>query len=158
MLLKMLFAALMFVGVLLTFIPALPSLVIVYGLGILYGLIKGWSHLGTSYVIVGGVLIAISFVAEYYLKAWGAKKFGGSRWGSVGAVVGGIIGAFFFPVGLILGPFLGAFLLELAFGGKTAEEAVRVGWGSVLGVLGGVVGNFAIGLILFVWFLFTASS
>jgi uncharacterized protein YqgC (DUF456 family) len=155
--LKLLFLALMFVFVLLTFVPALPSLVVVYGLGVLYGLIKGWHAVGTSFLVVGGILLALSFVGEYYLKAWGAKRFGGTKAGAWGAVIGGIVGAFFFPIGLIAGPFLGAFLAEIVFSGMATEQAVRVGWGSVIGVITGVVGNFVLGLIMFVWFLFSAS-
>lgn len=150
---KWLFALLMLGGVALTLIPNLPGVAITYGLSVLYGLLAGWDHVRTSYLVGGLLLVVLSTVAEQYLKAWGARRFGGSRWGSWGAVIGGLVGAFFLPLGLVIGPFLGAFLGEALFGGRDMRQAARVGLGGVIGVLGGMAGNIVVALALWIGFL-----
>jgi uncharacterized protein YqgC (DUF456 family) len=53
-------------------------------------------------------------IIDNFLPAWMTKRFGGSRMAVIGSVVGLIIGMIFFPpIGLILGPFLGALAGEL---------------------------------------------
>ena len=55
-----------------------------------------------------------------------------------GCLAGTLVGVFFFPWGLVLGPFGGAFLGELV-AGKTTADAVRGGVGALLGFLVSVV-------------------
>jgi hypothetical protein len=45
-----------------------------------------------------------------------------------------VIGFFFAPWGIVVGPFLGALVAEL-IGGKRSEEALRAAWGSFVGFL-----------------------
>ena len=66
----------------------------------------------------------------------GAKKFDCSRAGTWGCFIGTIVGVFFFPIGLVAGPFGGAFIGEL-ISGKTARAALRGGIGALLGFLAG---------------------
>ena len=69
------------------------------------------------------VAVAIS-VADYVMPVIGTKKFGGTKWGNWGCVIGSIIGLFFPPVGIILGPFIGATVGEL-IGGKQFSAALK---------------------------------
>jgi hypothetical protein len=77
-------------------------------------------------------------VLDYIVPVWGTKKFGGSRYGTIGAAIGLVIGLFFAPLGLILGPFLGAVAGEL-IAGKDNRSSLRAGFGSLIGFLSGVV-------------------
>ena len=83
----------------------------------------------------------------------GAKWFGGTRWGAGGAFVGGIVGLFFMPVGLIAGPLIGAFLFEKAFARQEMKPAVSSGIGSAVGTLAGMGMKIVIGLAMVAWFL-----
>ncbi len=76
-------------------------------------------------------------VLDYVVPVWGTKKWGGSRAGMIGATAGLIVGLFLGPLGIVLGPFAGAFLGELVTG-KKERDALRAGWGSFLGFLLGV--------------------
>lgn len=91
----------------------------------------------TAWLVVAGVVMAIATVLDYVVPAYGAKKFDCSRWGVIGCTVGTIVGMFFFPLGIILGPFLGAFLVELVVRRKFGA-ALKGGLGAFLGFLSGV--------------------
>ena len=86
------------------------------------------------------VAVAIS-VADYVMPVIGTKKFGGTKWGNWGCVIGSIIGLFFPPVGIILGPFIGATVGEL-IGGKQFSSALKAGFGSFLGFFIGTLLKF----------------
>jgi uncharacterized protein len=91
-------------------------------------------------------------VFEIMSGSLGAKWFGGSKWGAWGAFVGGVVGLFFFPIGLLLGPLLGAVGFEMTFGKKRADESMVSGVGSVIGTLAGMVFKLVIGLVMIGWF------
>jgi uncharacterized protein YqgC (DUF456 family) len=83
------------------------------------------------------LLTISSLVLDYFASLYGAKKFGATWRGVLGAFVGGIVGIFFSLPGIIVGPFLGALLFEL-MGGHEFDKASRAGFGAFLGVFAGV--------------------
>lgn len=86
-----------------------------------------------SVLIVLGFLALIAAVLDYIIPAIGAKRYGASRWGVTGSILGMFIGIFFFPpLGILIGSFLGAFLFEL-FSGKDRRAAFRAGKGVLIG-------------------------
>ena len=62
-----------------------------------------------------------------------------SRWGIAGVFIGGILGMFFVPFGLILGPLIGGISFELIFAKKQLHPAAKSAWGSLLGTGVGLV-------------------
>jgi len=98
------------------------------------------------------LLLAASQAFEFFSGAAGAKWFGGTRWGSAGALIGGIVGMFFMPFGLVLGPLIGAIVCELAFAKKEVKPAAVSGVGSVAGVAAGLVVKLAVGVTMTMWF------
>ena len=75
---------------------------------------------------------------DYFVPMLGSKYSGGSSLGTRARLIGTIVGLFFMPWGIILGPFLGAFAGELMGGSKT-DQALKSGLGSLLGFLLGTV-------------------
>ncbi len=87
-------------------------------------------------------------VLDYIIPALGTKKFGGSKYGVWGAMIGLIVGLITpLPFGVILGPFLGALIGELIKQQKS-DVAIRAAMGSLVGFL------FSVGLKLAVTLYF----
>lgn len=135
--------------------PILPGHLILFFAAVAHRLMLGREGSGVEWwtFVVLGVLMAISQAFEFAAGAAGAKWFGGTRWGAGGAFVGGIVGLFFMPVGLIAGPLIGAFLFEKAFAKQEMKPAVSSGIGSAVGTLAGMGMKIVIGLAMVVWFL-----
>ena len=118
-------------------LPALPGPPLAYG-GMLLLHFTDRVQFTATELIVWLVLVVIVQVLDYVVPMLGAKYSGGSRWGERGCLVGTILGLFFMPWGIILGPFLGAVVGEL-LGGRETGEALKSGLGSLLGFLLGTV-------------------
>ncbi|MDR1723077.1 MAG: DUF456 domain-containing protein [Tannerella sp.] len=91
-------------------------------------------------LVVWGILVVMTLLADYMLPVLGVKRWNGSKWGNIGCVIGTVIGIFFFsPWGIIIGPFTGAFLGELLLAKKESKDALKAGFGAFLGFLLGTV-------------------
>lgn len=92
-------------------------------------------------VFIGLLLMALASIAlDHFASLYGAKKFGATWRGVLGAFVGGVIGIFFSLPGIIVGPFVGAMVFEL-LGGHELDKASRAGLGATLGMFAGVIGK-----------------
>lgn len=117
-------------------VPVLPGVPIAFAALLLLvwlGYPVGWAA-----IALAGVLTLAVVILDYVIPALGVKWAGGSSYGKWGCVVGTLVGMFFFPVGLILGPFLGALVGEL-FGNRTLDVAMKSAVGSLVGFLIGTV-------------------
>ena len=92
---------------------------------------------------------------EFVSGSIGAKWYGATRWGAIGAILGGVAGLFLGLPGLFFGPVVGVMVFEL-LGGKGLLPATRSTWGTLLGTTAGVIAQFAIGLVMIVWFVAAA--
>ena len=83
----------------------------------------------------------------------GVKKLGGTRSGQIGTTVGLIFALVILgPIGIIIGPFLGALLGEMT-NNKSFSESLKPAFGSFIGVIAGSVIKFLISLsFLFFYF------
>ena len=135
-------------------LPFLPGHLFLFLAAVAHRLMLGAEASGLvwwSFVILG-LMMALSQALEFFSGAAGAKWFGGSRWGALGALAGGLVGMFFIPFGLLLGPLIGAMLGEVALARRTARPALVSGVGSVAGTLAGMAIKLAIGGAMVFWF------
>jgi uncharacterized protein len=145
---------LMLVGLAGCVLPVLPGHLIILTGAVGYRLMKGaeagigWWGFG---VLIG--LMVFSQAFEILSGSLGSRWFGGSRWGAVGALVGSLVGLFFLPFGLLVGPLAGAFGFEMLFAKKKTGASAASGVGSVVGTLVGMGSKVVVGLLMVAWFL-----
>ena len=118
-------------------LPALPGPPIAY-VGLLLLHMTDKVQFSTSELLVWLLIVVVVQILDYFVPMLGTKYSNGSKWGSWGAFVGSIVGIFFLPWGIILGPFLGAMIGEL-MGNRSLDQALKSGIGSLLGFLFGTV-------------------
>lgn len=125
-----------------SFLPGLPGppLILVAAVG--HRLYFGDASAGNLVLGALGFLMLLSLGLDYVATLVGAKKLGATWKGVVGAAVGAVVGLFFFPIGILVGPFVGALLFEL-LGGRDLKAAGQAGAGAFLGLLAGTVGRIA---------------
>ena len=116
----------MLIGLVGSILPVLPGTPIVLATAIGHRLYFGAASINNAVLIALVVLTVVSLLFDFLATALGAKRFGATWRGAVGAVIGGVIGLFFSLPGIILGPFLGAMLFEL-LGGKEFKIAAKAG-------------------------------
>ena len=122
-------------GILGCIIPIIPGPPLCY-VALLLLQITGFADFSVSFLVIAAIVTAIVTIADYILPVWGTRKWGGSRAGTIGSVMGLLVGLFFAPVGIFAGPFLGAIVGELITG-RNADSALRSGCGSFFGFLFG---------------------
>nr|WP_320000286.1 DUF456 domain-containing protein [uncultured Draconibacterium sp.] len=125
-------------GVLGCVLPIIPGPPLSY-IGLLLLHFTERYQFSSKFLIIWAAITVVVYVLDYLIPAWGTKKFGGSKRGVFGSIIGLVIGMFFFPpFGIIIGPFIGAVVGELTIG-KDSGDALKSGFGSFLGFLAGTL-------------------
>lgn len=141
----------MAVGVMGCVMPAIPGTPLIFAAAVAHRLVVGPSGAQGWVLAVLGALAILSIAGEYAASFLGAKTLGATRRGMIGAVVGGLVGLFFGPVGILLGPFAGAFSLEW-LGGRAWRDSAKAGAGATLGLLVGAGGKVACAVAMILLF------
>jgi uncharacterized protein len=127
-------AILIIAGILGSVLPFLPGPPLSYA-GLLLLHFTERYQFSTRFLIIWAIVTAVTYLIDYVIPIWGTKRFGGSRQGIWGSIIGLVAGIFFFPpFGIIIGPFAGAVIGEL-IAGKNSSAAFRAGMGSFIGFL-----------------------
>ena len=124
-------------GIVGCFLPMLPGPPLAYA-GLLLMHFTTEIEFSTTFLIVALLLVIVLQVLDYITPILGNKYSGGTSYGNRGCVAGTILGLFFMPWGIIVGPFAGAVIGEL-LGGRELPKALKAGLGTFFGVVLGVV-------------------
>jgi uncharacterized protein YqgC (DUF456 family) len=143
----------MLVGLVGTVVPLIPGSVLILCGAVLNHFTLHTIGWGTLVALT--ILMLIAQALDIVSGSLGAKWFGATRWGAIGALAGGIIGLFFGLPGIFIGPLLGALVGEL-LGGKGLLPAGRSTWGTLLGTTAGILGKVGIGFTMIAWFIVAA--
>jgi uncharacterized protein YqgC (DUF456 family) len=133
--------------------PVLPGIPLMFAGMLLAAWIDDFTRIGPWSLGVLGVLTLVTLVIDFAAGSLGAKRAGASPRAVTGAAVGTVVGIFFGLPGLILGPFVGAVVGELAGAGGPGR-ALRVGIASWLGFVFGTVLKVAIAFAMLGVFAF----
>lgn len=132
-------------------IPALPGPPIGYfALAVLSFHSDVARHPSSKVLIWYGIAVLIVTILDYYLPVWGTKKFGGTKAGKNGSIIGLILAIFFPVIGpltILVGPFVGAVVGELLVG-QSQKTAWRSGLGSFLGFVSGTILKLGVVLVM----------
>jgi uncharacterized protein YqgC (DUF456 family) len=146
------------VGLIGTVLPVLPGTTFILAGAVIHRVMLGpEKSIGWRSIVVLTLLTLATYALDFLSGYVGAKYFGATRWGMIGAVLGALIGIFFGIIGLFVGPVVGAIAGEF-LAGKRMIDAGRAGWGSLMGNLGGMIAKLVIGLVMITIFLMTVPS
>jgi len=143
---------LLILGIAGSFVPVLPGPPLSY-ISLLLLQFTSYHPFTARFLVIWALVTAAVFVLDYVVPAYGTKVFGGTKKGQWGALIGVFIGIFFFPpIGLIVGPFLGALVGEM-LAGKQSGEAFKAAIGSFIGFLAGTFMKLALSLVFVYYFI-----
>ncbi len=147
---------LLLVGLIGSVIPFLPGPFLIFAAGVVHTFLRPESAMSFWGIVILSLLLVIAYVIDFAAGMMGARWFGASRWGIAGVFIGGIVGMFFGPFGLILGPLVGGIACELIFAKKQLHPAAKSAWGSLLGAGVGLVVRVIVSLAMIATFLLDA--
>ncbi len=136
-----------------TFLPFLPGPPLIFLSALLYHYFIGFVHPPVRTLLPLGILTLLAMSVEWFLPLMGAKKWGSSRGGLIGAGIGFLVFTFLFPpFGGIPGVFLGALLGELLVKRKL-KPSLHAGMGAVIGYGGGIILKLLFSLLMLYFLL-----
>jgi uncharacterized protein YqgC (DUF456 family) len=105
--------------------------------------------------LVGWAVVTIIVTGlDYVIPIYGTRKFGGTKYGMWGCMIGLIVGLWMGPLGILIGPFVGAFLGEL-LANSSSDQALRAAYGSFIGFLLGTLLKL-VACFVMVWYFIQA--
>ncbi len=155
-----------FIGIIGAVLPVIPGPIVAYVALLLLQLTTLSSKYSASpyneeFLIIMGLISAGVTVLDYVVPVYGTKKFGGSKAGVRGSMIGLVVGIIILPMlgivigpfgvfGIILGPFAGAYIGE-SMTGKESNAAFKAAFGSFIGFLAGTFMKLVYGIICAVY-------
>lgn len=129
----------MIVAIVGVFVPVIPGVPLAW-LGLfIYAIGTSFERISIATIVVFFILTVLILVIDFLAPMLGAKKYKASIYGILGAVIGLIVGIIFFSFwGIIVGPFVGAFSLEL-IAKRQPKGAFKVAVGTFVGFIAGIL-------------------
>jgi uncharacterized protein YqgC (DUF456 family) len=114
-------------------LPLLPGPPVAYA-GLLIQQLRDPNPFTTQFLLIWLGIVLISLVLDYVIPIWGTKKFGGTKYGVWGCTLGFLAAFWMGPWGVIIGPFVGAFVGEM-IAGQDSHKSLKAATGSFVGFL-----------------------
>ncbi|MEE9270772.1 MAG: DUF456 domain-containing protein [Candidatus Krumholzibacteria bacterium] len=148
--------------VLLSTAVGIPGNWILVGVALIVALISKFAAMTWPYLLLCVGLAVVGEVIEAVLGAVIVARRGGSKWGVIGSIAGGLAGVLLGapvvpPLGSVIfgfaGAFTGAVLGELARD-RQVEPALRIGFWSLVGKAASVAAKLSMGCVI-LWIIVT---
>lgn len=143
-----------------SFLPVLPGTLLSW-LGLVIFKYTSFADYGWSTLIVLGIIVLAFQAVNYVLPAYSSKKFGGSRYGVIGASIGLLVGIIFAPFGLvsiIIAPFLGAFIGEFLLNKSNTKASFKAAFATFVGFMISTGIGMLLSLIFLVYVMWQLST
>ncbi len=128
-------------------LPAVPGSALLVVGAVLVAWAEGFTRV-SGWTVAACVLVGIAiWIIDLLAGVLGAKAFGASGWAVAGAGIGLLVGLFFGLPGIILGPAVGAIVLEYARD-PNFERAMKAGVGAFLGFVLGTAVKVSLAFVL----------
>ena len=140
-------------GIIGCFLPVIPGPPFGYVSLLLLQLTSDPPFSGEFLLWTGAATVGITLL-DYFIPPLATKKFGGSRFGVVGSILGILVGLIILPPwGILIFPFVGAYIGEIVFGSEHVV-AKKAAFGAALGLLSGMLLKLSFTFVL-AYFFFT---
>jgi len=141
----------MLIGIIGCLLPLLPGPPISY-VGLLLLQLRSDPPYTSEFMWCWASIVLLLFILDYLIPIYGTKRFGGTKYGLWGCMVGLIAGFWFGPVGIVAGPFFGALLGEW-IGRRNSNQAMKAAIGSFVGFLLGTVIKLVASVVMLYYFI-----
>lgn len=128
---------LMLAGIAGSVLPMLPGPPLCY-IALLIQQFRPEKPFSLTFLLVWGFVVGLVVVLDYLVPIYGTKKFGGTKYGVWGCGIGLLAALWLGPLGIVLGPLLGAFLGEY-LANNDPKVATRAAIGSFAGFAFGTI-------------------
>jgi len=118
-------------------LPLLPGPPIAYG-GLVLQQLRDPSPFEGRFLLIWCGIVIVTMILDYVIPVEGTKRFGGTKYGVWGCAIGFLAAFWMGPLGVVIGPFVGAFIGEL-IANQSSANALKAAFGSFVGFL---VGSF----------------
>jgi len=141
------------VGLIGCVLPVIPGPPLSFLALLILSYAKNWEPFSLTFLVIMAVLTVAVSILDYVIPAGGAKKYGASKIGIWGSLIGMPLGLFFFPPwGILLGGIAGALIGEL-IAGKEGKKALQASWGIFVGYMVSVGLKLAFSAVLFFFYV-----
>lgn len=141
---------LMVVGILGCLLPLLPGPPLAFA-ALLIQQLRTDAPFTSKFLWIWAAITIVVTALDYIIPVYGTRKYGGSKYGIWGCAIGLIAGIWMGPLGIIIGPFVGAFIGEM-MAKNNSENALKAAWGSFVGFLFGTLLKL-IACLVMAWYL-----
>ncbi len=117
-------------------LPAIPDLPLMLGGLVIRSLATDFAHPSVTELIVAAVASGLVLLLEAFAAPFVARRFGASKFGQWGALIGSICALFLVPASpwfILILPIVGTVIGEL-MAGRTHRDAIKSSIGTALGV------------------------
>ena len=133
----------------------IPGIILTIVAALIFILWKGLAVLGIINLVIILAMGLIYLLIDWFGGVLGAAKFGGSKYGIWGAIIGGLLGIPFGGIfGVIIGTMVGAMAFEFFLNRAEIEKSLKIGLGAGVGFMLGAVGKIivvSVATIAFLW-------
>ena len=132
-------------GIIGCFVPIIPGPPISYAALLVFHFFSSYNIDENTLWIWALIVIAVT-VFDLWIQIYGVKKFGGTKKAVNGSIIGLVIGIFLFPpFGIIIGPFLGAFI-GAKMDNPDVNHALKIALGAFAGFILGTLIKLSVSL------------